>query len=246
MTLVGETPAQHQSLLQATAVRFSFGDRLILNGVDLSLFPGQLCALVGGNGSGKSTLVNVLLGLYQPAAGTVQLRMPPPVIGYVPQRTRLDGDVPASLAEVVGIGLLQSRISRGERTTRVAEALAAVGLDDRANDRVGQLSGGQQQRVLIARAIVRRPDLLVLDEPVAGVDAASQQAFHDILAAQLQRGASVLLVSHELSAVADLVNRVVVLRHARVDFDGPPDELARQGISLGVHDHDLPVWLERT
>jgi zinc transport system ATP-binding protein len=236
------------TLLQAIGVTFRHGEREVLNAVDLSLFAGEMLALVGPNGSGKTSLVRLLLGLATPNAGTVVQPNGDLQIGYVPQRTRLDADVPATAREVVGSGLINVALrgGRSERQARVDEALSIVGLADRGASRLSHMSGGQQQRVLIARAVVRRPGLLVLDEPVAGVDADSQRAFHDVLQSQLAGQTSILLVSHELSAVADLVQRVVVLRNHRVEFDGKPEALVAQGISLGVHDHDLPVWLERS
>jgi zinc transport system ATP-binding protein len=107
-----------------------------------------------------------------------------------------------------------------------------------------ELSGGQQQRVLIAKALVGDPDLLVLDEPVAGVDAESQRLFRDSLVHLVdQHRATVLLVSHELGAVASDLDRVIVLKR-RVLFDGPPADLSATGVSLGVHRDDLPLWLE--
>jgi zinc transport system ATP-binding protein len=234
-------------LLVGTGLSFSHGDRRVLDDVTLALPKGQLCALVGPNGSGKTTLVRLLLGLMAPQSGTVSYPSGPMTIGYVPQRTRLDADVPATVAEIISTGLLASgRISRAVRAARVEAALKDVQMDDRSASRMGELSGGQQQRVLIARAIVRDPSLLVLDEPVSGVDSDSQRAFHDILERQVAKGAAVLLVSHELSAVDDLLDRVVVLRHRRVEFDGAPSELSARGVSLGVHAHDLPVWLERS
>jgi zinc transport system ATP-binding protein len=109
---------------------------------------------------------------------------------------------------------------------------------------VNQLSGGQQQRAFIARAFASEPDLLVLDEPIAGIDAESQRRFRDALVHLVeQHGAAVLLVSHELSAVAPDLDRVVVLKR-RVLFDGPPSRLTEEGVSLGVHREDLPLWLE--
>jgi zinc transport system ATP-binding protein len=110
---------------------------------------------------------------------------------------------------------------------------------------VRELSGGQQQRVLIAKALVSEPDVLILDEPVAGVDAESQSRFRDVLVHLVaSHGAAVLLVSHELGAVAGDLDRVLVLRHGRIVFAGAPSELTATGVSLGVHDHDLPLWLE--
>jgi zinc transport system ATP-binding protein len=247
MTSVGERPSDATPLVAARALSFRHGDRAVLNGVDIELFSGEMCALVGPNGSGKTTLVRLLLGLLSPQDGEVDHPRGQVTIGYVPQRTRLDADVPATVFEMVASGLInpQVRRSKSERHSRILKAIADVGLADRATSQIGRMSGGQQQRALIARAIVRDPQLLVLDEPVAGVDTESQHAFHDVLAGQLANGTSVLLVSHELSAVADLVQRVVVLRHHLVEFDGPPADLEARGISLGVHAHDLPVWLER-
>jgi zinc transport system ATP-binding protein len=109
---------------------------------------------------------------------------------------------------------------------------------------ISELSGGQQQRAFIARAFASEPDLLVLDEPIAGVDAESQRRFRDSLTHLIrQHGSGVLLVSHELSAVADEVDRVLVLK-GTIQFDGSPAELVREGVSLGIHREDLPLWLE--
>jgi len=128
----------------------------------------------------------------------------------------------------------------------VERALDAVALNDQRRQRLGELSGGQQQRAFIAKALASEPELLVLDEPTAGVDVESQARFRDALAAARARGATVLLVSHELGAVADDLDRVLLLRHGRIAFDGTPALLAAQGVSLGVHESDLPVWLEGT
>src|SRR5436190_2127556 len=121
------------------------------------------------------------------------------------------------------------------------EYVALVGLRSRP---VNELSGGQQQRTFIARTFASEPDLMVLDEPIAGIDRESQERFRDSLTHLIaEHGAGVLLVSHELSAVARDLDRVIVLRH-RVLFDGPPGELMATGVSLGIHREDLPLWLE--
>jgi zinc transport system ATP-binding protein len=133
---------------------------------------------------------------------------------------------------------------RSDDLAAVEHALESVDLVEVAGHRIAQLSGGQQQRAFIARAFASEPELLVLDEPIAGIDAGSQRRFRDSLVHLIrEHDAGVLLVSHELSAVANVIDRVVVLKR-RVVFDGPPAGLVREGVSLGVHREDLPLWLE--
>ena len=202
---------------------------------------------MGGNGSGKTTFLRLLLDLWHPQRGHVEHPNGPIEVGYVPQRTRLEADVPATVHEIVATGLLGRGAAQRRKSgaSAVQASLDAVGMVDRAGSRFSELSGGQQQRVLIARALVREPDLLMLDEPVAGVDAASQESFREIMHQSVRSGTGVLLVSHELGAVQDILDRVVVLRNGRIDFDGSPEGLSASGVSLGIHAHDLPVWLER-
>jgi zinc transport system ATP-binding protein len=248
-------PASSAHLLEASGVSFAYGRNVVLEGVSLTVDPGEFVALVGPNGSGKSTLLRVLLGRLTANAGAVRLFGAPPDrieerwrLGYVPQRPVLASEVPATLREIVATGRLSRRgwwrPMRREDREAVSHALASVGLADLADTPLNQLSGGQQQRAFIARAFASEPDLLVLDEPIAGVDAESQHRFRDSIVHLVDdHGAGVLLVSHELSAVAQDVDRVVVLKRT-VLFDGPPADLIREGVSLGVHREDLPLWLE--
>ena len=243
--------------LEVSEVSFSYGAEPVLHDVSLAVQPGEFVALVGSNGSGKSTLLRVLLGLLPPATGTVRLLGQAPGrlqerwrVGYVPQRPGLARELPATVEEVVAAGRLTRRRwwkrSSANDRAEIDHALASVALADLRQARVSELSGGQQQRAFIAKALVAQPDLLVLDEPVAGVDAESQVRFRDSLTHLVaEHGTAVLLVSHELGAVADDLDRVVVLRRGHVDFDGTPADLAATGVSLGVHRDDLPVWLER-
>ncbi len=220
--------------------------------------PGEFTALVGPNGSGKTTLLRLLLGLDNPHRGEVRLLGTPPRqlgdrwrVGYVPQRVTLPDHLPAMVAEVVAAGRLARhgwwrRPSPSDRTA-VEHAIESVALGDVRHKRIHELSGGQQQRVLIAKALVSEPEVLILDEPVAGVDADSQRRFRDALFHLVdEHAAAVLLVSHELGAVAEDLDRVLVLRHGRITFAGRPADLTATGVSLGIHDHDLPLWLEES
>lgn len=243
-------------VLLADAVTFAYGRTPVLDCVNLSVDAGEFVALVGPNGSGKSTLIKVLLGLLEPEAGQVHVLGSPPAdlterwrVGYVPQRPPSLDLLPVTVAEVVASGRLARsgwwRRPRSADRTAIADALEVVALSEHARRPLAELSGGQQQRALIAKALVAGPDLLVLDEPVAGVDAASQRRFRDALVSlTVQHRKAVLLVSHELGAVADDLDRLVVLRAGKAVFDGPPAELTATGVSLGVHAHDLPLWLE--
>jgi zinc transport system ATP-binding protein len=242
-------------VIRADGVGFAYGSEPVLEDVDLHVAPGEFVALGGPNGSGKSTLVRILVGLLSPAVGAVTLFGDPPRrlrdrarLGYVPQRPQLAGALPATVTEIVSAGRLvrQGWWRRRHAADRAAidVAIDAVALGALRDRPIGELSGGQQQRVLIAKALAAEPELLVLDEPVAGVDAESQRLFRDALVHVVRdRRGAVVLVSHELGAVAEDLDRVVVLKRT-VQFDGPPAELAATGVSLGVHQEDLPLWLE--
>jgi zinc transport system ATP-binding protein len=228
----------------------------VLDGVGFQVEPGEFVALTGPNGSGKSTLLRIVLGLLAPAAGTVRLfgELPRQLgrrwrVGYVPQRPAAVDLLPATVADIVAAGRLARRgwwrrPSADDRAA-VRDALDAVGLVDLRNRRLAQLSGGQQQRAFIAKALVSTPELLLLDEPTTGVDVESQGRFRDTLvSAARDRGAAVVLVSHELGAVAADLDRLLVLRQGRIMFDDAPAKLTAEGVSLGVHATDLPLWLE--
>lgn len=219
--------------VRLTDAAVAIGGRPILRGVDLTVEQGEFLALMGANGSGKSTVVRALTGLRPLTSGTLELFGTPfedfhdwHRIGFVPQRSGATSGVPASVWEVVASGRLTRRrllrpLSRADRTA-IDGALEVVGLFEKRRDGVAHLSGGQQQRVLIARALAGEPDLFFLDEPTAGVDLPNQHALADALRQLKERGATIVLVAHELGPLAPLVDRAVVMRYGRVAYDGAP------------------------
>ena len=219
--------------VRLTGAAVAIGGRPVVRAVDLTVEAGQFVALMGANGSGKSTLVRALTGLLPLTAGRLELFGTPLEefvdwrrVGFVPQRSGAASGVPASVWEVVASGRLTHRrlfrpLSRADRVA-IDQALEVVGLADRARDGVSQLSGGQQQRTLIARALAGEPDLFVRDEPTAGVDLPNQVALASSLARLKERGATIVLVAHELGPLGSLVDRSVVMRDGRLAYDGSP------------------------
>ncbi|MEV4637614.1 ABC transporter ATP-binding protein [Actinoplanes sp. NPDC049548] len=239
--------------MSAVAVRHAgvaYSGRTVLRDVTLEVSTGQVVAILGANGSGKSTLIRTILGLVPLASGEIDLFGTPQRrfrewarIGYVPQRMGAGSGVPATVGEVVASGRLARRgVFRPARATdraAVRAALEDVGLLDRIADPVATLSGGQQQRTLIARALAGRPDLLVLDEPTAGVDAASQDAFAAALSRFGARGGTILLVAHELGPLEPLIDKAVVVHDGRIAYEGAVPEPAGHHAEPG-HDHVHP------
>lgn len=221
--------------------------RPILRQINVSVPAGQFVALLGANGSGKSTLVRALTGLRPLSSGSVSLFGTPlskfddwKRIGFVPQRTNAAGGVPASVWEVVSSGRLSRRkpfrpSGSGDRRA-ISDAIAAVGLSGRERDGIATLSGGQQQRVLIARALAGEPDLFFLDEPTAGVDLQVQQSLADLLERLKSDGSTIILVAHELGALAPLVDRAIIMRDGRVVHDGAlPSDAELHHPAYGEH-----------
>jgi len=246
--MVASSDGTHAARAVAVAcehLSVALGAATVLHDVSLTVDQGQTVALLGGNGSGKTTLLRALLGLVPLAGGEARLFGEPVAsfrdwarVGYVPQRGALD--VPtASVAEIVASGrLARRRVFRpptADDRAAVADALALVHLTDLARRPVTQLSGGQRQRALIARALATRPDLVVLDEPLAGLDLDTQAGLADILGDLKAGGTAILVVLHELGPMAPLVDDSVVLRDGRVLYHGPLIELDEAGHR--GHDH---------
>lgn len=231
--------------LEVNDVRVSLQGTEILHGVSLSAAPGEVVAIMGGNGSGKSTFVRAVVGAIPHDAGTISIfgKDATPdarkLVGYVPQRVSAAGGVTATAQEVVASGMLGYGTLRPPRDTaeRVREALSSLSVVDLARRDVSRLSGGQQQRILIARALVRKPELLILDEPMAGVDLQSQVALAHALGHLKEQGVSIVIVLHELGALTRLIDRAVVLEHGCVTHVGaPPHDLGVH--ALPGHDHE--------
>jgi zinc transport system ATP-binding protein len=221
--------------VELAGVAFRYGDVTVLDGVDLRVERGDFLGVIGPNGAGKTTLLRVILGLVPPAGGTARLFGGPPAtervrrrVGYVPQQAAIDTTLPATVSEVVETGLGAAlgwfAPDRAEGRRRVRTALEQVGLAARAATRIRTLSSGQRQRVLIARALVSDPELLLLDEPAAGIDADAQATLAGLLRRlHRERGVTVIMVSHDLAAVAREVATLACLNR-RLVFHGPPGE----------------------
>jgi zinc transport system ATP-binding protein len=218
-------------------VSFAYpGGPEVLHGVDLEIRRGEFVTIAGPNGGGKTTLLRVALGLEEPVSGEARLFGEPTDrvrdryrIGYLAQRARLGIDAPASVSEVVAAGRVARRgllrpFGSADREA-IAAAVTRVGLVEQAATPIQRLSGGQQQRAYIAKALAGEPELLVLDEPTAGVDVDAQESFGAFLGELHEAlGVTILYVSHEFGAVERFVERVILVRGG-ILFDGPPAEL---------------------
>ncbi|MFE9253606.1 metal ABC transporter ATP-binding protein [Streptomyces sp. NPDC006879] len=246
----GGSPQQSdQPVISMRSVTAALGSRPVLRGVDLRVARGEVVALLGANGSGKSTAVRAVVGQVPLSGGEISLFGTDQKrfrswsrVGYVPQRTTAASGVPATVREVVSAGrLARSRFGMLGRADRAAvtRALALVDMGQHAESSVNALSGGQHQRVLIARALAGEPELLIMDEPMAGVDLANQEVLAAAVREQVSAGTTVLLVLHELGPLEPLIDRAVVLRDGCVVHDGAPPEAVGQH-ALPGHDHVHP------
>lgn len=235
--------------------QLGYRDRAAVTALDLSIEQGEVVAVVGPNGSGKSTLVRSVFGLSQLQAGAIEVfgidrrrfhdwsR-----VGYVPQRNTVVGGLPSTVREVVSAGMAGRRgllaPLRSVDRARVEQAIESVDLSSKIDEPIATLSGGQQRRALTARALASDPELLVLDEPTAGVDAENQEALAAILAGLAQAGTTLILVTHELGPARPIVTRTVVMCEGAVVYDGPeagaPDEHDDSWHHEHGHDHDHP------
>ena len=218
-------------LLTLSHVGVVRGSRPVLTDVTAAIGRGQTTAVVGLNGSGKSTLLRTLLREF-PHTGRIDFRCghdhtrpQPDHIGYVPQRLSIDPRLPLTVRDLVGLAVNRGPLffGTGRRLKRVQALLDQVGVGDRLDTPVDGLSGGQLQRVLLALALDPSPELLLLDEPAAGIDFQSQQGFYELIADfNRSTGVTILLVSHDLSIVSRFAHHVLCLRDGVVACQGPP------------------------
>lgn len=224
------------SPLDIRGLTVTYGDKPAVFSVDARFTPGVMTAIVGPNGAGKSTLLKAALGIVRPVSGQVRAWGQPigagrARIAYVPQRASVDWDFPTRVIDVVQMGQYrQLGLMRRVRTRHMEAAfdcLRRVGMDGFAERQIGQLSGGQQQRVFLARALAQGADLYVLDEPFAGVDAATEKAIIDVLKDLRGKGKTVIAVHHDLGTVPEYFDRVLLINTTRI-AEGPVDAVFTQ------------------
>ncbi|MEW2919109.1 metal ABC transporter ATP-binding protein [Ruegeria sp. ANG10] len=213
------------SPLAIRGLTVSYGQKPAVFSVDMTVQPGAMTAIIGPNGAGKSTLLKAALGIVSPLSGQVTVYGKPleqqrARIAYVPQRASVDWDFPTRVIDVVLMGLsrqlgLLGRI-RARHMSRAMDCLNRVGMRDFADRQIGQLSGGQQQRVFLARALAQEADLYLLDEPFAGVDAATEKAIIAVLKSLKEAGKTVVVVHHDLATVTDYFDHVFLINTRKV------------------------------
>lgn len=227
-------------ILELEGVNMRYDGTPALENVSLRIQRGQQVAVVGPNGAGKSTLFNVITGILKPQQGTVRIAGSGPqahiCVGYVPQRNRIDWRFPVNVVDVVmmgrvgKIGMLR-RPSRQDHQ-RVMDALAKVDMLAFAKRQIGELSGGQQQRVFLARALAQEAELLLLDEPLAGLDIPSQEAIMRILEEMRTSGITLLIATHDLNQAAEQFDQMILLNHRVVAYGPPSQVLTTENLAL--------------
>lgn len=212
----------------------AYGPKWVLQDVNLTLPTGQATAIIGPNGAGKSTLLKAILNLVPPVHGRVEVFGAPlasqlPRVSYVPQRETVDWEFPINVLEVVLMGTYRDvgwfRRPGAKEGRRAVAALEDLGVGNLANAQIGQLSGGQQQRVFLARALVQNADLMILDEPLAGVDAATEEVIFELFRRLVAQGKTLIAVHHDLDTVRENFGHVVLIKGGVVASGTPAEVL---------------------
>jgi len=230
------------TLIRLDRASAGYDGRRVLDDVDLRVAAGDFTGVVGPSGSGKTTLLRLLLGTLQPGEGTVE-RAHDLRVGYVPQLQTVSWDFPVTVAECVLMARRPEHRwpwpTRAERSD-VAAALDRLGIGALAGRHIRELSGGQQQRMFLARALVRRPQLLLLDEPTSGVDVQTRHEVLHLLAGLADEGIAVLLTTHDLNGMAAHLPHLVAL-NGRIVATGRPDQVIRPAVLEEVYGARLEV-----
>jgi manganese transport system ATP-binding protein len=223
-----------------------YGSVVALDGVDLTLERGSALGIVGPNGSGKSTLLKAVAGLVVPERGSVEVfgtrprDLRPGTIAYVPQVEAIDWSFPVNVEDVVAMGRfprMRALSMFGKRDREAVDrAIGALRLGDLRKRHIAQLSGGQQQRTFVARAIAQEPELLLLDEPTTGVDAATEESLREIVRELVAGGLPVLMTTHDLDRAAEWFDRLAVVDR-RVLIEGDPEAVLASGAYAGIREH---------
>ncbi|HUA93957.1 MAG TPA: metal ABC transporter ATP-binding protein [Acidimicrobiales bacterium] len=244
-------PGAHPPALVVEDLSVSLGGRPVLRQVSFTVEAGGFCGLIGANGAGKTTLLRAILGLVPPSGGRVVVtggarsRRRDPQIGYVPQKLALEPDVPLRARDLVGLGLDGHRFGISLPDTRrrraIGEMLEAVGAAAFADARIGTLSGGEQQRIMIAQALISRPKLLLLDEPLANLDIRSAAGVVDLLARiATQEQIAILLSAHDINPLLPAMDRVVYLADGRA-VSGTAEEVIQTDTLSRLYGHHVEV-----
>jgi len=231
-------------LFEVDSLQFERGQNLMLKSVSFKILLGEYCAIIGPNGGGKTTLIRLLLGLETPSNGSIKLFGTPQKkfsawdrIGYVPQRSSLvDSSFPASVREVVAMGRYARRGIFGQECAEdidaIEEAMGLMGVSDLRDRLIGHLSGGQRQRVMIARALASHPDILIVDEPNTGVDAASQQRFYELLRElNKKRKVGILFITHDVGVIAEDITKLLFVNQTLLTSENPLELMRCDAIS---------------
>lgn len=228
------------SVLSVKELSASYLKNKVLDDVNFEIEPGTLTAIVGPNGAGKSTLLKVILELHPKLSGTVSFfettyKKARSRIGYVPQRGSVDWDFPTNALDVVLMGLYGQigwlKWPKRSHRDMAMNALEKMGMADYAKRQISQLSGGQQQRVFLARALVQDAELYFLDEPLAGVDAATERAIMDTLKILKSKGRTVMVVHHDLQTVEDYFDHVLLLNRTVIAHGSTEETFNRNNIA---------------
>ncbi|HHY88052.1 MAG TPA: metal ABC transporter ATP-binding protein [Chloroflexi bacterium] len=228
----GSPHAEDEPILRVSGISLRYDSGRALDNISFELRDRERLALVGPNGAGKSTLLKIIAGVLEPGAGKVSIRGYEPgghiCIAYVPQRSQIDWSFPATVADTVMMGRIGRiglfRFPRARDWEVVHQALELVGLQDLARRQIGQLSGGQQQRMFIARALAQEAELVLMDEPLTGLDATSQQDIFTVLDSLRDRGVTLITAMHDLEIAAERFDRVMLLNRRMIGI-GRPEEV---------------------